>query len=125
PSIQTFCSFRNHLALNRVNARELKQKFANGTTRSEGMRHVSTEHLINYIEGLASGTEMTVEAHLTSCSDCAEVKQELQSLISRLREETSFEPPTDLVQWGVNLFQPVLRANVGGLPKLIAALILD
>ena len=90
------------------------------------MRHVTIEHLINYIDGLAPDTEKTaIESHLMSCGECVELKQEFQALVSRLREEASFEPPAELVQWGVNLFQPVVRSAAGALPKFIAALIFD
>ncbi len=90
------------------------------------MRHVTAEVLVNYIDELCTDAEKaTIDNHLTSCSDCTELKQELQSLVSRLRQEASFDPPADLVQWGVNLFQPVMQPRTGGLPKFIASLVFD
>src|SRR5262245_44327154 len=91
------------------------------------MRHVSVENLINYMESTASDVEKsTLEAHVATCSDCAELKQEFQSLLVRLREDSSFEPPADLIQWGVNLFQPVMQPQAGGrLRKIIASLVFD
>ena len=74
------------------------------------MRHVTVENLINYADGQASDVEKsTLDSHLTGCKECTNLKQEFQALITRLREDSSFEPPADLVQWGINLFQPVMH----------------
>src|SRR2546425_6856860 len=90
------------------------------------MRHVSAENLMNYMDGQTSDVEKsTLETHLLGCKDCAELNQELRALVSRLREDSSFEPPADLVQWGINLFQPVMQPAVGGLRKIIASLVFD
>jgi len=90
------------------------------------MRHVTAEALIDYMEGLASETEgPAIEAHLASCHDCQELKQEFQALVSRLQADKSFEPPADLVQWGINLFQPIMTPTASGLRKYIASLIFD
>jgi hypothetical protein len=67
----------------------------------------------------------TIGDHLTNCNDCAELRQEFQSLMIRLEGDASFEPPAELVQWGVNLFQPILRPQTGGLPRFIASLVFD
>jgi hypothetical protein len=95
------------------------------------MRHVTVENLIDYMEGQSSDVEKsTLESHVTSCRECAELNQEFQSLIIRLREDASFEPPADLVQWGINLFQPIMQPHgaqgaVDGLRKFIASLVFD
>ena len=91
------------------------------------MRHLSTENLVDYMDGKASDAERSaVDGHLASCSECSELKQELQYLLTRLQEDASFEPPADVVQWGVNLFQPVIQPQSGGkLRKIIASLIFD
>ena len=92
------------------------------------MRHVTIENLIDYIEGQGSDVEKsTLEGHVASCSDCGELKQEFQTLVTRLREDASFEPPAELVQWGINLFQPVTQPQglVSGLRKFIASLVFD
>ena len=90
------------------------------------MRHVTVENLIDYMDGQASDVEKSIlEGHVTSCKECAELKQEFQALITRLQEDSSFEPPADLVQWGVSLFQPVIQPQTGGLRKIIASLIFD
>jgi hypothetical protein len=81
---------------------------------------------MDYMEGQgATVDKSTVETHLVGCSECAELKQEFQVLISQLREDSSFEPPASLVQWGKNLFQPVMQPAVGGLRKVIASLVFD
>ena len=43
----------------------------------------------------------------------------------QLREDSAFEPPAELVQWGVDLFQPVMQLEKSGLRKIIAALVYD
>jgi len=96
--------------------------------RSEGMRHITVENLIGYIDGQGSDVEKsTLEGHVTTCRDCAELKQEFQALIHRLKEDASFEPPAELVQWSINLFQPVMQPQgaVSGLRKFIASLVFD
>src|SRR5215831_6708663 len=96
--------------------------------RSEGMRHITIENLMNYVEGTVSDVEKsTLETHVTSCGDCAELKQEFQILAYRLKEDASFEPPADLVQWGIDLFQPVMQPQGSGrgIRKFIASLVFD
>ena len=92
------------------------------------MRHITIENLMTYIEGSASGVEKsTLETHMTACGECAGLKQEFQNLLFRLKEDASFEPPADLVQWGIDLFQPVMRPKeaVSGFRKFIASLVFD
>ena len=92
------------------------------------MRHITIESLMNYVEGNVSDVEKsTLETHVTSCGDCAELKQEFQILAYRLKEDASFEPPADLVQWGIDLFQPVMQPQGSGhgIPKFIASLVFD
>jgi len=70
----------------------------------------------------------SVESHLSTCSDCVELGQEVQHLNTRLHLESTFEPPADLVQWGISLFQPLLQPveQVSGtLRKIIASLVFD
>jgi hypothetical protein len=81
---------------------------------------------MNYMEGFGSDVEnSTVDTHLASCAECSDLKQEFQILVAQLREDSSFEPPADLVQWGKNLFQPVMQPQAGGLRKIIASLVFD
>jgi hypothetical protein len=91
------------------------------------MQHINTEDLVDYMDGRVSGEgKLAVENHLSKCSDCVELKEELRMLVLRLQEDTTFEPPAELVQWGVSLFQPLLQPSTGGkLRKLIAALVFD
>jgi len=78
------------------------------------------------MDGTASDVEKSaLEGHVMNCAECAEVKQEFQALMVRLQEDSSFEPPVELVQWGLNLFQPIMQPQVGGLRRLIASLIFD
>jgi len=92
------------------------------------MQHITVENLINYIDGQASDVEKsTLDSHVVACRDCGELKQEFQALIHHLQEDASFEPPADLVQWSLDLFQPFKRPQgvVGGLRKFIASLVFD
>jgi hypothetical protein len=91
------------------------------------MKHITAEKMMTYLDHQASDVEKsTVETHVSACGDCAGLKQEFQNLLHRLNEDGSFEPPAELVQWGIDLFQPVMRpSGVGGLRKFIAALVFD
>lgn len=91
------------------------------------MRHLTVENILNYMDVQVSDVEKsTLEGHITSCSECSELQQELQTFMTRLQEDSSFEPPADVVQWGVNLFQPVMQPSAGGkLRKIIASLVFD
>jgi hypothetical protein len=91
------------------------------------MRHLTVENLMNYMESQPTDVEKsTLEGHLATCTECSELKQEFHALTTRLREDSSFEPPADLVQWGVSLFQPVMQPESKGiLRKIVAALVFD
>jgi hypothetical protein len=91
------------------------------------MRHVSNEILLDYVEGKVSqDSRLSVERHLSECSDCLQTRDSLLNLVLQLQEDSSFEPPAGLVQWGLNLFQPMLQPAVGGkLKKIIASLVFD
>jgi hypothetical protein len=44
----------------------------------------------------------------------------------RLSEEKAYEPPAELVHWGIDLFQPVLQPETGGkIRKIVASLVFD
>src|SRR3981081_2724951 len=95
---------------------------------SEGMPHVTVDNLIDYIEGRTSDVEKsTLEGHIATCTDCGDLRQEFQTLIHCLKEDASFEPPAELVEWSIKLFQPVVQPQgaVGGLRKFIASLVFD
>jgi hypothetical protein len=92
------------------------------------MQHTTVDNLMSYIEGNMPDVEKTtLETHVATCGDCAELKQELQILLHRVNEDASFEPPAELVQWGVDLFQPIMRPkrSGGGIRKFIASLVFD
>ena len=90
------------------------------------MRHLTIENIITYMDGQGSDVEKsTLETHLAGCKECSELKQEFQTLMVQLREDASFEPPAEVVEWGVNLFQPVMKPEKGGLRKIIASLVFD
>ena len=99
------------------------------TGGSKRMRHLSTENLMEYVDGQATAeSKTTAESHLSQCSDCLELKQELEQFILQLHADAAFEPPAELVQWGVNLFQPMLQPKeaVGGkIRKFVASLVFD
>ena len=90
------------------------------------MRHLTVENIITYMDGQGSDVEKsTLETHLAGCKECSELKQEFQILMFQLREDSSFEPPAEVVEWGVNLFQPVMKPEKGGIRKIVASLIFD
>ena len=53
------------------------------------MRHVTAGALINYIEGVSDAENTAIDAHLLTCKDCADLKQEYQGLITDLRQDAS------------------------------------
>jgi hypothetical protein len=92
------------------------------------MRHITIENLMTYLESNSSDVEkLTLETHVAACGDCADLKQEFQNLLLRLKEDASFEPPADLMQWGIDLFQPVMQPtdDVSRFRKFIASLVFD
>jgi hypothetical protein len=91
------------------------------------MRHVTIEEIATYTDGKASDTERRfLENHIMSCSDCNELRRDYKSLETRLREDSAYEPPSELVEWGINLFQPIIQPQAkGSLRRLIASLIYD
>ena len=93
------------------------------------MRHVNAENLMAYMDGQVNAeSKATIQKHLSDCSDCLQLKQELGQFVIQLQADAAFEPPTELVQWGVSLFQPMLQTKetVGGkVKKFIASLVFD
>ncbi len=90
------------------------------------MRHLSVEDIVNYMEGQGTDVEKsTLETHLANCRECLELKQEFQDLMLQLREDAYFEPPAEVLEWGMNLFQPVMQPEKGGVRKIIASLVFD
>jgi hypothetical protein len=82
---------------------------------------------MEYVEGRgAPENREQVAAHLSACPDCAELCKDLEQLTVHLQQDASYEPPTELVKWGVDLFQPLLQPSTGGrIRRIIASLVLD
>lgn len=93
------------------------------------MRHITAEKLMEYMDGLLTDEgKASIDGHLSQCSDCHQTNQELQQFILRLQSDSAFEPPAEVLQWGISLFQPMLQPQetVGGkVRKIIASLIFD
>jgi hypothetical protein len=90
------------------------------------MRHISVEDLISYADEQNPVSDRPmIETHLLSCVDCREVNEEIRSFVSALCNDSAFEPPAELLQWGINLFQPLVQPSPVGLRKVIASLIYD
>ena len=93
------------------------------------MRHLTTEKLMEYMDGqLTEEARTMIDTHLAGCLDCRELKVELTQFIDKLKSDAIFEPPAEAVQWGLNLFQPMLqpRESLGGkVRKIVASLIFD
>ena len=93
------------------------------------MRHLNAEKLMEYTDGLLTDSKRAaIDSHLSQCEDCLQLKQELAQFVTHLKADASFEPPTAVLQWGVNLFQPMLqpKESVGGrVRKIVASLIFD
>jgi len=96
---------------------------------NEVMRHLNAENLMDYIDGRAPAeASVNVEAHLSQCPDCTELKQELQRFLFSLQEDAQFEPPAEVVAWGVRLFRPLQQpqeTSIGRVRKIIASLVYD
>lgn len=104
------------------------------------MRHITAEHLVEQILENSGKSESlhdpqksppnvaqsSIEGHLAECRECTELKGEIEILIHELQSDISYEPPAELVQWGLTLFQPLMQPPRGRrLRKLIAALVFD
>jgi len=104
------------------------------------MRHITAEQLVEQIlensgksdslhelqKGPQHAAQLSHEGHLSECRECAELKGEIEVLIHELLTDISYEPPPELVQWGMTLFQPLIQPQTGSkLRKLIAALVFD
>jgi hypothetical protein len=84
---------------------------------------------MEYMDGqLTEATKAMIDSHLAHCPDCEQVRQEIQQFVIWLQSDSTFEPPAETLQWGVNLFQPMLQPQetVGGkIRKIVASLIFD
>jgi hypothetical protein len=91
------------------------------------MRHVTAELLVEYLEeSIAPDNRQLVRDHLAECPACSQLKQELTELTFSLQQDAAFEPPAELVKWGVELYQPIAQPSTGEkIRRIIASLIVD
>jgi anti-sigma factor RsiW len=90
------------------------------------MTHLSTEHIITYLNGRAADTEKsTMEAHLSICAECSESRTQIQALERRLRREPRYELPADFVDSLLNLFPATAEPEKPSLRQIIASLVYD
>ena len=93
------------------------------------MRHVNAEKLMVYRDGHSTEeSKAMIDSHLAHCVECSQMKQEIQEFVIWLESDSSFEPPADVHQWGMNLYQPLLQTkeSVGGkVRRIVASLVFD
>jgi len=93
------------------------------------MRHVNAEKLMVYRDGHSTEeSKAMIDSHLAHCTECSQMNQELQEFVIWLESDSSFEPPADVLQWGMSLFQPLLQTkeSVGGkVRRIVASLVFD
>lgn len=93
------------------------------------MRHVNAGKLMEYMDGqLTDEAKALIDSHLRHCTDCSQVRDELHQFVTWLQSDASFEPPAEVLQWGMSLFQPMLqpKETVGGrVRKIVASLVFD
>ena len=87
------------------------------------MRHPTVETILNFVDNKTD--VVGVADHISSCSRCGEKEQEFKGLLGFIREDAVNEPPAELLEWGVQLFQPVLRPTEGKLRHIFAKLVFD
>ena len=77
---------------------------------------------------LTEEAKALIDSHLSHCSDCLEIREELQQFVNWLQTDSTYEPPADTLEWGMSLFQPMLqpKESVGGrIRKIVASLVFD
>jgi hypothetical protein len=95
------------------------------------MRHLSVESILDQIENKAANADSrTTAEHLQACRKCSTKTDELRELLAFMSTDASNEPSPATVQWGVELFQPVIRPALGqdgllGPVRRIAKLVFD
>ena len=92
------------------------------------MRHLTIETLIDQIDNKADDTSLeTVNQHLSTCEKCQSKAGEFSELLSFLNNDSANEPPAEVLEWGIQLFQPVLSPAEGTVSKVrrIARLVFD
>ena len=77
---------------------------------------------------LTEEAKALIDSHLSHCSGCLEIREELQQFVNWLQTDSTYEPPAETLEWGVSLFQPMLqpKESVGGrIRKIVASLVFD
>jgi hypothetical protein len=79
------------------------------------MRHLSTETILDQLDHLdhmarrAGAPNPQAATHLEECAPCAAEAARLEGLLRFVAADSANEPPTYVVEWARNVFQPVLR----------------
>jgi hypothetical protein len=92
------------------------------------MRHLSVGTLIDQIENKADAAALAeTNQHLSECERCQNNAGEFSQLLTFLNNDATNEPPADLLEWGIQLFQPVLRPTESKTSKVlrVAKLVFD
>ena len=92
------------------------------------MRHPTVETILNFVDNNAALAEVDragVTDHISSCSRRGEKAREFEGLLGFFQEDAVNEPPSELLEWGVQLFQPVLRPTESKLGRIFAKLGFD
>ena len=84
------------------------------------MRHLRAETLIDQIELKADPAALAAaKQHLSVCEQCQRNAGEFNELLRFLNTDTKNEPPAELLEWGIQLFQPVFRPAEGTTSKVL------
>lgn len=74
--------------------------------------HLNTETILRYLELRNAGTPSPeMEEHLGTCERCQREVSELREMVSLLEADRTNEPPSELLDESIRLFQPVLRPS--------------
>jgi len=78
------------------------------------MRHLSVGTILDQIENKATNADSARQAeHLENCGKCSTKAEQVQELLIFMAEDAANETPVETVQWGAQLFQPVIRLETG------------
>ena len=84
------------------------------------MSHLTVETLIEQIENKADATVLAAaNQHMSACKQCQDNAGEFNELLGFLKNDTMNEPPAEVLEWGIQLFQPVLRPNESTTSKVL------
>src|SRR5438270_877639 len=89
------------------------------------MHHLNVESMMTYLDGETSEAEKSaIEAHLASCPECAELRQQLEDVSLCLSNDSPVGPPEDVLQAGIRVF-PAIAPQKEGLRAILASLVDD